>query len=85
MMDYCEIEVMMSLKEPGEIVKMIRTLLKGRTLGKFEYQQCKSLNAEDIEIPDHELLEIVLIDLGLDYISRCTIRVQRYYMRRCLY
>ena len=34
---------------------------------------------------DHELLELVIRDLGLDYISRRAIRVQKYYMRRFLF
>ena len=38
-----------------------------------------------MEVTDHELLELVLRDLGLDYISRRDIWVQKYYMRRCLF
>ena len=64
---------------------MIRTLLEGRPLIQFDCHLDRRLNAEDIEVPDHELLGIVIGDLDLDYISRYAIRVQRYYMRRCLF
>jgi hypothetical protein len=43
------------------------------------------LGAEDIELPDHDLLELVIRNVGLEYISRRAIRVQKYYMRRCLF
>ena len=85
LMGHCNIEVMMPLREPGERAKMIRTLLKGQALAQFDYHLGRRLNSEDSETPDHELLEIVTRDLGLDYISRRAIRVQRYYMRRCLF
>jgi hypothetical protein len=45
----------------------------------------KRLEAGDLEIPDNELIELVLRDVGLEYISKRTIRVQKYYMRRGLY
>jgi hypothetical protein len=40
---------------------------------------------EDFEVADHELLELVIRDVGLDYISKRASRVQKYYMRRCLF
>ena len=85
LMSYHDMEVMMPLREPGERVKMLRTLLKGLDLAQFDYHIGRRINAEDSEIPDHELLEVVIIDLGLDYISRHTIRVQQHYMRICLF
>jgi hypothetical protein len=45
----------------------------------------RRLEAEDSEVPDNELIELVLRDVGLEYISKHTIRVQKYYMRRGLY
>jgi hypothetical protein len=60
---------------------MLRTLLKGRALEQFDYHLGKRLCTEDIELSDHELLELVIRDLGLDYITRRAIRVQKYYMR----
>jgi hypothetical protein len=85
LMDYRDLEVMMPLKETSERTKMIWTLLKGRALAQFDYHLSKQVCAEDIELPDHELLELVIRDLGLDYISRLAIRVQKYCMRRCLF
>jgi hypothetical protein len=54
-------------------------------LAQFDYHLNKQVHAEDIGLPDHELLELVIRDLVLDYISRHAIRVQKYYMRRCLF
>jgi hypothetical protein len=85
LMEYRDLEVMIPLKETSEQTKMIRTLLKGRALAQFDYHLSKQVCAEDIELPDHELLELVIRYLGLDYISRRAIRVQKYYMRRCLF
>jgi hypothetical protein len=64
---------------------MLRTLLKGRDLSQFEYHLRKLLGAEDIELPDHDLLKLVIRDVRLEYISRHAIRVQKYYMRRSLF
>jgi hypothetical protein len=43
------------------------------------------LEAEDSHVPDNELIELVLRDVGLEYIPKRAIRVQKYYMRRGLY
>jgi hypothetical protein len=80
----CDLELLMPLKEPLDRTKMLRTMLKGRVLSLFEYHLSKRCGGEDIETKDQELLELVIRDLGLDYISRRAIRVQKYYMRRCL-
>ena len=77
-MAYRDLEVMMPLKENSERTKMLRTLLKERALAQFDYHLSKRVRAEYIEFPDHDLLELVLRDLGLDYISRRAIRVQKY-------
>jgi hypothetical protein len=45
----------------------------------------RRLEAEDSEVPDSEIIELVLRDLGLEYIPKCAICVQKYYMRRGLY
>ena len=63
---------------------MLCTLFKGQALVQFDYHIGRRLNAVDSEVTNHELLEIVIRDLYLDYISRHIIRVQRYYMKRCL-
>jgi hypothetical protein len=56
-----------------------------RSLSLIEYHLSKRCGGEDIEVTDRDLLELVIRDLGLDYISRLAIRVQKYYMRRCLF
>jgi hypothetical protein len=38
--------------------------------------------AEDSDVPDNELIELVLRDVGLEYIPKRAIRVQKYYMRK---
>jgi hypothetical protein len=43
------------------------------------------LKKEDSELPDNDLLELVLIDVGLDYIPKTAIQVQKYYMQRGLF
>jgi hypothetical protein len=64
---------------------MLRTLLKGQALSYFEHLLRKILDAEDSEIPNNDLLELVNRDIGLEYILKRAICVQKYYMRRGLY
>jgi hypothetical protein len=45
----------------------------------------RRVEAEDSEVAENKLIELVLIDVGLEYIPKCTIHVQKYYMRRGLY
>jgi hypothetical protein len=47
----------------------------------------RRLEAEDADVRDNELIELVLRDVGLEYIPKHTIYVKKYYMRqpRCLY
>jgi hypothetical protein len=42
----------------------------------------RRLETEDSDVPDNELIELVLRDVGLEYIPKHTIRVQKYYMRQ---
>jgi hypothetical protein len=60
---------------------MFQTLLKGQTLSYFEHHLRRRLEAEDSDVPDNELIELVLRDVGLEYIPKCAILVQKYYMR----
>ena len=64
---------------------MARTLLKGQALSYFEHHLKRILGAEDMEIPDNMLLDLVMRDLGLEYIPKSAIRVRKYYMRRGLF
>jgi hypothetical protein len=62
--------------------RMFRILLKGQAFSYFEYHLMRRLEAEDLEVPDNEIIELVLSDVCLDYIPRRTIRVQKYYMKK---
>jgi hypothetical protein len=61
---------------------MIRTLLKAQALSYFKHHLMRSLEAEDSDIPDNEFIELVLRDVGLEYIPKRAIPVQNYYMRQ---
>jgi hypothetical protein len=84
-MAFRENENLMPMKEPADKTRMFQTLLKGQALSYFEHHLMKSLEAEYSEVPDNELMELVLRDVGLEYIPKCAIRVQKYYMRQGLY
>ena len=73
LMAYRDIESLMDLSEPANKSKMVRTLLKGQALSHFEHHLRKRLEAEDAELPDNDLLELVLIDIGLEYIPKAAI------------
>ena len=75
---YREVENLMSIREPADKSKMVRTLLKGQALSYFEHHLKKRLEAEDSELPDNDLLELVMRDVGLEYIPKSAIRVQKY-------
>jgi hypothetical protein len=45
----------------------------------------RRLEAEELEVPDNELKELVLRDVGLEIIPKLPISVQEYYMRRGSY
>jgi hypothetical protein len=77
-----EIENLITMKEPADKTRMFRTFLQGQALYYFEHHQRGRLEAKDSYVSDNELLELVLRDVGLEYISKCAICVQKYYMRR---
>jgi hypothetical protein len=66
---------------------MFWTLLKRQVLSYFEHHLMRRLEAEDSEVTDNELIKLVLRDVGLEYIPKRTIHVQKYYMShpRALY
>jgi hypothetical protein len=45
----------------------------------------RRLEAENSDVHDNELIELVLRDVGLEYIPKRAICMQKYYMRRDLY
>jgi hypothetical protein len=57
---------------------MLWTLLKAKALSYFEHHLMRRLEAEDSDVPDNELIELVLRDIGLEYIPKRAIRVQKY-------
>jgi hypothetical protein len=84
-MAFREIENLMPMKELAEKTRMFRTLLKGQALSYFEHHLMKRMEAEDSEFPDNELIELLVRDVGLEYIPKHAICVQKYYMRQRLY
>jgi hypothetical protein len=81
-MAFCEIENLMPMKEHVDKTRMFRTLLKGQALSYFEHHLMRRLETEDSDIPDNELIELVLRDVGLEYISKLAIHVQKYFMKQ---
>jgi hypothetical protein len=78
------IESLMPIKEPANKTSMFRTLLKGQALSYFEHHLMRRLEAEDSEIPDNHLPEVLHRELciGLVYIPKRTIDVQNFCMRQ---
>jgi RNase P/RNase MRP subunit POP5 len=81
-MAFREIENLMPMKEPADKTRMLRTLLKGQALSYFEHHIMRRLEAEDSDVLDNELIEVVLRDVGLEYIAKRAIHMQKYYMRQ---
>jgi hypothetical protein len=77
-----EIENLIPLKEPADKTRMFRTLLKGQVLNCFENHLMRRLKAEESDVPDNELIELFLRDVGLKYIPKHAICMQKYCMRK---
>jgi hypothetical protein len=75
-MAFCEIEYLMPMKEPADKTMMFWTLLKGQALSYFVHHLMRRLETEDSDVPDNELIELVLRDVGLEYIPKRDICVQ---------
>jgi hypothetical protein len=65
-MAFREIENLMPMKKPTDKTRMFRTLLKVQALSYFEHHLMKRLEAEDSDVPENELIELVLRDVGLE-------------------
>jgi hypothetical protein len=63
---------------------MLRTILKGNVLSYFEHHLRKLLHAEGAKHVDNDLSELIMHDMGIQYIPKTAIQIQKYYMRRCL-
>jgi hypothetical protein len=79
-MAFREIENLMPMKEPADKTRMSWNLLKGQALSYFEHHLMRRLKAKDSGVPDNEIIELVLRDLSLEYILKCTICVKNYNM-----
>jgi hypothetical protein len=77
-MAFREIENLMPMKEPEDKTRMFRTLLKGQALSYFEHHLMRKSEAEDSEVPDNELIELVLRDVGLEYIPKHAIHLLKF-------
>jgi predicted RNA-binding protein associated with RNAse of E/G family len=80
-MAFHEIDNLMPMKEPADKTRMFWTLLKGQALFYFEHHLMRRLEAEESDVPDNELIELVLRDVGLEYIPKRAIHMQKYSMR----
>jgi hypothetical protein len=60
----------MPLKKPANKTRMFWALLKAQVYSYFEYHLRRRLEAEDSEFPDNDLIDLVLSDIGLQYISK---------------
>jgi hypothetical protein len=65
------------MKEPSDKTRMFETLLKGQALSYFEHHIMRRLEAEDLEIPDSDLIELVLKEISLEYIPKHAIHVEK--------
>jgi hypothetical protein len=71
-MAFHEIENLMPLKELANKTKMITILLKGQSLSLLVHDFKRKLDAEDAELADNDILDLVLRDVGLEYIPKRT-------------
>jgi hypothetical protein len=72
----------MPLKEPADKIRMFRSLLKRQALSYLKHNLRRRSEAEDSELPDSALIELVIRDIGLEYIPNRAIRDQKYFMRQ---
>jgi hypothetical protein len=79
---FWEIENLIPVKEPADKTRMFCTLLKGQALSYFEHHLMRILEAEGSDVLDNKHIELVLRDVGLEYIPKRAICVQKYYMRQ---
>jgi hypothetical protein len=75
----------MPMKEPADKTRMFRTLMKDQALSCFEHHLMRRLEAEESFVHDNDIMELVLRDIGLEYIPKCAICMQKYYLMWGLY
>jgi hypothetical protein len=83
-MSFREIENLMPLKNPNHNTKMLWNLMRSQDLPYFKHHLKTRLEVEESEIPEKELIEIAIAELymGLEYIPKHAIPLQKYYMRQ---
>jgi hypothetical protein len=69
-MAFRDIENLMSMKEPADETRMFRNFLKFQALSYFERHLMRRLEAEESEVPDNELIEPMLRNVGLEKITK---------------
>jgi hypothetical protein len=64
----------MPWKEPTDKTRRFWTLLKEQALSYFEHNLMRRLEAEESELPNHDIKELVIrrLYLGFEYISKGT-------------
>jgi hypothetical protein len=67
-MAFRAIDNLIPMKEPADKTRMIRILLKVQALSYFEHHLMRRLEAEDSDVTDNELIELLIRDAGLEYI-----------------
>jgi hypothetical protein len=70
----------MTVKGPADKTRMFRIFFKAQSFPYFEHNIIERVEKEDSELPDNDFIEPVLRDVGLEYIPKRAIRVQKYYM-----
>jgi hypothetical protein len=81
-MAFREIEYLMLMKEPADKTRMIQTLLKSQALSYSEHHLRTRVEAENSELPDNDLIKLVIRDISLEYIPKSAIRVRKYYVKQ---
>jgi hypothetical protein len=74
---FWENENLMPMKEAADKTRIFWTLLKCHDLSYFEHHLRRRLETENSDVPDNELIELVLRDVGLEYIPKRAKKVQK--------
>jgi hypothetical protein len=78
LMAFRQIENLMPMKKPADKTRIFWTLLKCQALSYFEYHLRRRLETEDSELLDNEIIKLELREIGLEYIPKRAIGVQKY-------
>jgi hypothetical protein len=67
----------MHLKEHSDNNSLFRTFLNGQALSYVEYHMRRWLEAEDLELPDNDLIEFLREHKSLEFNPKHAIRVKK--------